>query len=62
MDVFNCDLEAIEGSSLGDLDFFHETGCEVFKNDAIRGGEEGKDVGDEVLLVRGENGPVLEIL
>ena len=51
MDVLDGDLEAVEGTRLGDLDFFYEPGCEVFENNSVRGGEEGEHVRDEVFLV-----------
>ena len=53
MDVLDGDLEAVEGSRLEDLDFFHEHGCEVFEDNSVQGGEEGELMRDEVFLVSG---------
>ncbi|XXG56941.1 hypothetical protein AAC387_Pa03g4234 [Persea americana] len=54
MDVFYGGLEAVEGTILCYLDSFHDAGYKVFKDNAIRGGKEGEDVGDELLLFRSE--------
>lgn len=35
---------------LGDLDLVQEAGAQVLEHDAVRGGEEGEHVADEVLL------------
>jgi hypothetical protein len=51
VDVLNCDLEAIEGVCLGDLDLLQEATGEVLQNYAIGGGEEGEHVGDKMALV-----------
>ena len=51
MDVFHHDLEAIEATCLGGLDFVGETLNEVFVDNAVGCGEESKNMGDEVLLV-----------
>lgn len=51
VDVFHHDLKAIEASRLRYLDLSAETFHQVLIDNAIRGGEEGKDVGDEVTLV-----------
>lgn len=61
MDVFNCNLETIEGTCFGDLDFFHKSTGEIFKDDAVGGSEEGEDMRDEVAFAVGEVLPVLEI-
>jgi len=53
VNVLDGDLEAVEGAGLGDLDLLHETAGKVFEDDAIGGGEEGKDVGDEMTLAVG---------
>jgi len=62
VDVLDGDLEAVESTGLGGLDFLHEAGGEVFENDAVGGGEEGEDVGDEVALAVVEGVPVAEVL
>ncbi|KAJ8638347.1 hypothetical protein MRB53_012614 [Persea americana] len=54
MDVFYGGLEAVEGTILCYLDSFYDAGYKVFKDNAIRGGKEGEDVGDELLLFRSE--------
>lgn len=51
VDVLHHDLEAVEASSLGDLDLAAEALDQVLVDNAIRGGKEGQDVRDEVLLV-----------
>ncbi|KAJ4838164.1 hypothetical protein Tsubulata_029901 [Turnera subulata] len=62
VDVLDGDLKAIEGARLGDLDLLHEPPGEVLEDDAVEGGEEGEDVGDEVLLVRGQGLALAEVL
>lgn len=47
---------------LRDLHLLHEAHAEVLEDDAVRGGEEGENVGDEVLLVIGELLPVLHVV
>ena len=61
MDVLDGDLEAVESASFGDLHFLHEADAQVFVDDAVRGGKEGEDVGDEVAFVVVERFPVLDI-
>jgi len=51
VDVLHHDLEAVEAAGLGDLNLATETLNQVLIDNAIRGSEEGKDVGDEVALV-----------
>lgn len=63
MDVFHHDLEAVEAARFRYLDFAAETLDEIFIDDAIRCGEEGEDVRDEVSLIVIEAVvPVVEIL
>ena len=62
VDVLDGDLEAVEGPGLGELDLLCEAPGEVLEDDAIGGGEEGEDVGDEVALAVGEGVPVAEVL
>jgi hypothetical protein len=45
------DLETIEASSFRGLDFTAEALDEVFVDNAIRGGEKGENVRDEVALI-----------
>ena len=51
VDVLNHDLESIEAASLSNLDLSTETLKQVLVDNAIRGSEESKNVGDEVSLV-----------
>lgn len=51
VDVFHHDLETVETTSLGDLDFSAEALNEVLVDNTVGGGEEGKDMGDEVTLI-----------
>mmetsp|Transcript_43084 Transcript_43084/g.134054 ORF Transcript_43084/g.134054 Transcript_43084/m.134054 type:complete len:545 (-) Transcript_43084:27-1661(-) len=62
VDVLHRHLEAVEGPGLGDLDLAGELRREVLEHDAVRGGEEGEDVLDEVPLARREALPVLDVL
>ncbi|PON95382.1 hypothetical protein TorRG33x02_089040 [Trema orientale] len=62
VDVLDGDLEAVEGTRLRDLDLLHEPPGEVLQDDAVRGGEEGEHVGDEVLLVGGHRLPLPDVL
>lgn len=63
VDVLHHDLESVEASSLGDLDLAAETLNQVLIDDAVRRGEEGKDVRDEEPLVISQAVvPVVEIL
>jgi hypothetical protein len=58
VDVFNGYLKAIEASGLWRCDLRREVTTEVFVDDAIRCGEEGEDVGDEVAFIGVEAGPI----
>ncbi len=58
MDILNSNLEAVEAAGLRRCDFRREITAEVLVNDAIRCGEEGKDVGDEVAFVVSETIPI----
>ena len=51
VDVLNHDLETVEAASLWDLDLAGETLEQVLVDNAVRGGEESKNVGDEVALI-----------
>ena len=62
VDILNRDLEAVEGTRLRDLDLLHESSGEILQNDAVRGGEEGEDMGDEVLLIWDEIFPLALVL
>ena len=44
VDIFHHDLEAIEATPFGGLDFIRETLYEGFVDDSIRGGEEREDM------------------
>ncbi|GAB4833092.1 hypothetical protein Ancab_007151 [Ancistrocladus abbreviatus] len=54
MDVLDGNLEAVEGTSLSNVDLLHEKHNEILENDAIKKSKEGKDVRNEVALIRGE--------
>ena len=62
VNVFNGDLETVECASFRNLNFLHETHAKVFEHDAIRGGEEGEDVGNKVLLILGQAFPMLHVV
>ena len=51
-------MEAVEAAGSRQCDFRCEITAEVLINDAIRRGEEGKDVGDEVAFVVSETIPI----
>jgi hypothetical protein len=50
VDVFHHDLKAIKTSGFGHLDFGRKAFNEVLVDDAVRSGEESKDMGDEKTL------------
>ena len=58
MDVFDCNLEAVEASCFGDCDFGDEVAAQIFVDNSVRGSKECKDVGDEVTFVGMEVEPV----
>ena len=63
MDVFHHDLEAVEATRLSSLDLVGETLNKVLVDNAVGCGEEGENVGDEVLFVGIQPVvPVMEIL
>lgn len=63
VDVLHHDLEAVEATSLGDLDLATESLDEVLVDNTIRRSEESKDVRDEELLIGSQAVvPVMEIL
>lgn len=63
MDILHHDLETVEASSLGNLYLAREALDKVLVDDAIGGGEEGEDVGDEEALVIVETlVPVVKVL
>ena len=61
MDILNSKLEAVEAAGFRRCDFRHKTTAEVLINNAIRCGEEGKDVGDEVLFAVSETIPICSV-
>ena len=62
MDILNSNLEAVEAAGFRRCDFLcREITAEVLVNDAIRRGEEGKDVGDEVAFVVSETIPICSV-
>jgi hypothetical protein len=63
VDVLHHDLEAVEASCLGYLHLAGESLDKVLVDNAVRGREEGEDVGDEEALVIVETlVPVVKIL
>mmetsp|Transcript_105513 Transcript_105513/g.235500 ORF Transcript_105513/g.235500 Transcript_105513/m.235500 type:complete len:237 (+) Transcript_105513:450-1160(+) len=62
MDVLHRHLESIKGASLRHLDFCGKARSQILVDDAIRSGEEGQDVLDEVPLGIGQLIPILRIL
>ncbi len=61
MDILNSNLEAIEAAGFRRCDFRREITAEVLLNDAIRRGEEGKDVRDEVVFIVSETIPICSV-
>jgi hypothetical protein len=51
VNVLHHDLETVEASSFWNLDLSTESLKKVLVHDTIRGGEECKDVGNEVSLI-----------
>ena len=58
MDVLDSYLKAVEASGFRRCDLRRKVAAEVLVDNAIRCSEEGKDVGDEVVFVGIEMGPV----
>ncbi len=61
VDVFDCNLEAIEAPGFGGRDFGDEVAAQVLIDDPIRGSKECKDMGDEVAFGVGQSDPVREV-
>ncbi len=51
VDVFNCNLEAVEASCFGCCYFSRKVVTQVLVDNAIRGSEEHEDTGNEVAFV-----------
>ncbi len=51
VDVFNCDLEAVETSCFGCCNFGGKVVTQILVDNAVRGSKECKDMGDEVAFV-----------
>ncbi len=51
VDVFNCNLEAVETLCFGCCNFGGKVVTQVLVDNAIRGSKERKDMGDEVAFV-----------
>ena len=62
VNILHHDLEPIETPCFSDLDFVRKTFDEVFIHNAIRGGEKGKNMGDEMTLACGQVLPVPEVM
>ena len=63
VNILHHNLEPIEAASFRYLDFSAEAFHQVFVHNAIRGGEEGKHMGDEVtLIVIQSMVPIVQIL
>ena len=54
-------MEGVEATGFGCHDFGGESAAEILIDDAIKGGEECKDTGDEVMFGIGQPGPVHEV-
>ncbi len=61
MDVLNGYLEAVEASGFRLCDLRREIAAEVLVDDAILCCEEGKHVGDEVVIIVSESVPICSI-
>jgi hypothetical protein len=61
VDVFDCNLEAIEASGFGCCDFGGKIAAQVLINDAISGSKEHEDIGDEVAFSFGQLVPICEV-
>lgn len=62
MNILHHHLEAVETTSLGNLDFGHKALCEVFQNNTIGGGKESENMLDKVLFILIELFPILDVL
>src|SRR6266508_2052293 len=51
MNVFHHDLETVEATGFGSLNFVGESLDKILIHNAIGGGEESKDVGNEMALI-----------
>jgi len=51
VDVLHHDLESVEAACFGHLNFIRKTLVEILVDNAVRGSEEGKDMGYEMALV-----------
>merc|ERR1712142_716561 len=47
VNIFNCYLESIEATSLGNLNFLHKSFNKIFINNAIRSSKEGQNMRDK---------------
>ena len=61
MNIFDSNLKPVEEPSLGALDLLGEVTGEVFVDNAIGGGEECEDVGNEMAFIVGEILPIFEV-
>ena len=61
MNILDGNLESVEETGLGALDLGGKVAGEVFIDNTIGGGEEGKDVGDEVTFIVRETIPIFEV-
>ena len=62
MNVLHHHLEAVEGAGFGNLNLRRESLGQILKHDSIGGGKEGKNMLQEVLLIRLKGRPVLFVL
>ena len=61
MNILDGNLKSVEETGLGALDLCGKVTREVFVDNTIGGGEEGKDVGDEVTFIAGKAFPIFEV-
>ncbi len=61
MDVFDCNLEAVEASGFGCHYFGGEIAASVLVDNAVRGGKECKNMGDEVAFSFRQPVPICKV-
>ena len=62
MDILHSNLEAIEAMGFQRLNFHTEVLKEILVNDAVAGGEESQEGGDEIMFIVSEELPINQIL
>jgi len=61
MNILDSNLKSVEKTGLRTLDLSGKVTGEILIYNAVGGGEEGEDVGDEVTFIVGEAFPILEV-